>query len=1024
MALVSQFLVHLALLILLLALELPNLLIGVSSATLSITTDREALISLKSQLSNETLNPLSSWNHNSSLCTWTGVLCDRHGQRVTGLDLSGLGLSGHLSPYIGNLSSLQSLQLQNNQLTGVIPDQIGNLFSLRVLNMSSNMLEGNLPSNITYLNKLQILDLSSNKIVSKIPEDISSLKKLKVLKLGRNSLYGAIPTSLGNISSLKNISFGTNFLTGWIPSDLGRLHDLIELDLTLNNLTGTVPPAIYNLSSLINLALAANSLLGEIPQDVGHKLPKLLVFNFCFNKFTGRIPGSLHNLTNIRVIRMASNHLEGTVPPGLGNLPFLHMYNIGYNRIVSSGVRGLDFITSLTNSTHLNFLAIDGNMLEGVIPETIGNLSKDLSKLYMGGNRFNGSIPSSIGRLRGLKLLNLSYNSISGEIPHELGQLEELQELSLAGNKISGGIPNSLGNLLKLNQIDLSRNKLVGEIPISFGNLQNLLYMDLSSNQLNGSIPMEILNLPTLSNVLNLSMNFLSGSIPQVGRLVSVASIDFSSNKLYGGIPSSFSNCLSLEKLFLARNQLSGPIPKALGNVKGLETLDLSSNQLSGTIPIELQNLHVLKLLNLSYNDLEGAIPSGGVFQNLTAVHLDGNRKLCLHFPCMPHGHGRRNVRLYIIIAIVVTLILCLIITLLLYIKNKRVKVTAAASASEELNPHAPMVSYDELRLATEEFSQENLIGVGSFGSVYKGHLSHGTTVAVKVLDTLRTGSLKSFFAECEAMKNSRHRNLVKLITSCSSVDFKNNDFLALVYEYLCNGSLEDWIKGRRKHANGNGLNLMERLNIAIDAACALDYLHNDSELPVVHCDLKPSNILLDEDMTAKVGDFGLARLLIQRSTSQVSISSTHVLRGSIGYIPPEYGWGDKPSAAGDVYSFGIVLLELFSGKSPTDECFTGGLSITRWVQSAFKDKTVQVIDPQLLSLIFHDDPSEGPNPQLYCLDAIVGVAISCTADNPDERIGIRDALRQLKSARDSLLKLSNESPTRETKRYFHVTVK
>ncbi|KHN06513.1 Putative LRR receptor-like serine/threonine-protein kinase [Glycine soja] len=889
--------------------------------------------------------------------------------------------------------------------------------------MSTNMLEGKLPSNTTHLKQLRILDLSSNKIASKIPEDISSLQKLQALKLGRNSLYGAIPASIGNISSLKNISFGTNFLTGWIPSDLGRLHNLIELDLTLNNLTGTVPPVIYNLSSLVNLALAANSLWGEIPQDVGQKLPKLLVFNFCFNKFTGGIPGSLHNLTNIRVIRMASNLLEGTVPPGLGNLPFLRMYNIGYNRIVSSGVRGLDFITSLTNSTHLNFLAIDGNMLEGVIPESIGNLSKDLTKLYMGQNRFNGSIPSSIGRLSGLKLLNLSYNSIFGDIPNELGQLEGLQELSLAGNEISGGIPNSLGNLLKLNQIDLSKNKLVGRIPTSFGNLQNLLYMDLSSNKLDGSIPMEILNLPTLSNVLNLSMNFLSGPIPQIGRLITVASIDFSSNQLFGGIPSSFSNCLSLENLFLARNQLSGPIPKALGDVKGLETLDLSSNQLFGAIPIELQNLHVLKFLNLSYNDLEGVIPSGGVFQNLSAIHLEGNRKLCLYFPCMPHGHGR-NARLYIIIAIVLTLILCLTIGLLLYIKNKRVKVTATAATSEQLKPHVPMVSYDELRLATEEFSQENLLGVGSFGSVYKGHLSHGATVAVKVLDTLRTGSLKSFFAECEAMKNSRHRNLVKLITSCSSVDFKNNDFLALVYEYLCNGSLEDWIKGRRNHANGNGLNLMERLNIAIDVACALDYLHNDSEIPVVHCDLKPSNILLDEDMTAKVGDFGLARSLIQNSTNQVSISSTHVLRGSIGYIPPEYGWGEKPSAAGDVYSFGIVLLELFSGKSPTDECFTGGLSIRRWVQSAMKNKTVQVIDPQLLSLTFHDDPSEGPNLQLNYLDATVGVGISCTADNPDERIGIRDAVRQLKAARDSLLKLSDESPRRDTERYFHVSIK
>ena len=389
----------------------------------------------------------------------------------------------------------------------------------------------------------------------------------------------------------------------------------------------------------------------------------------------------------------------------------------------------------------------------------------------------------------------------------------------------------------------------MGIIPTGLGNLQSLLSMDLSSNQLNGSIPMEILNLPTLRIVLNLSMNSLSGPIPQIGRLSGVASIDFSRNQLDGGIPSSFSNCLSLQKLFLNRNQLSGSIPNALGEVRALETLDLSTNRLSGTIPVELQKLQVLRLLNLSYNDLEGAIPSGGVFQNLSDVYLEGNENLCMQSPCVNHGEGR-NVRRYIIVAIAVALVLCLTIGSILYIKSRKVKVASSSlSPSEQLKPLAPMISYDELRLATEEFNQENTLGVGSFGSVYKGNLSHGTTVAVKVLDTLRTGSLKSFFAECEAMKNSRHRNLVKLITSCSSVDFKNNDFRALVYEYLCNGSLEDWIKGKRKHANGNGLNLMERLKIAIDVACALDYLHNDSEIPVVHCDLKPSNILLDADI-------------------------------------------------------------------------------------------------------------------------------------------------------------------------------
>lgn len=178
----------------------------------------------------------------------------------------------------------------------------------------------------------------------------------------------------------------------------------------------------------------------------------------------------------------------------------------------------------------------------------------------------------------------------------------------------------------------------------------------------------------------------MSGPIPQIGRLSGVASIiDFSSNQLDGDIPSSFSNCLSLENLFLTRNQLSGSIPKALGEVRGLETLNLSSNQLSGTIPVELQNLQVLRLLNFSYNDLEGDIPSGGVFQNLSAVHLEGNGNLCLQAPCVNRGEGRRNIRHYIIVAVSVALALCLTIGSILYIKIRKVKVSSSSSSSEQL---------------------------------------------------------------------------------------------------------------------------------------------------------------------------------------------------------------------------------------------------------------------------------------------------------------------------------------------------
>ncbi|XP_010515035.1 PREDICTED: probable LRR receptor-like serine/threonine-protein kinase At3g47570 [Camelina sativa] len=215
-------------------------------------------------------------------------------------------------------------------------------------------------------------------------------------------------------------------------------------------------------------------------------------------------------------------------------------------------------------------------------------------------------------------------------------------------------------------------------------------------------------------------------------------------------------------------------------------------------------------------------------------------------------------------------------------------------------------ISYGDLRNATDGFSSSNIVGSGSFGTVFKALLSTDVTiVAVKVLNMERHGAMKSFMAECESLKDIRHRNLVKLLSACASIDFQGNEFRALIYEFMPNGSLDMWLhreEVEEVHSPSRTLTLIERLNIAVDVASVLDYLHVHCHEPIAHCDLKPSNILLDDDLTAHVSDFGLARLLLKFDQESFfnQLSSAGV-RGTIGYAAPEYGMGGQPSIHGDV---------------------------------------------------------------------------------------------------------------------------
>ncbi|XP_073101199.1 uncharacterized protein [Elaeis guineensis] len=979
-------------------------------------TDLLALLAFKDGITSDPSGVLSTWNATTHFCGWEGVTCGRkHQQRVIALDLSSRGLVGSLTPAIGNLTFLRKINLQNNSFFDSIPSHIGHLHRLQRLNLSFNSFVRGIPVELSNCSDLRRLDLSNNPLAGRIPHELRSLTKLEYLLLETNNITGVIPPWIGNLSSLYALTLYSNSLEGSIPEELGNLANLRFFQVSANLLSGIIPLRLYNFSYLYLFNVAGNQLQGSLPPTLGNTLPRLNYLCLGGNRFEGPIPASLGNATRIVDLDVYENNFSGQVPSNLGRLQGLYHINLGSNQLEASHANGWAFIDSLTNCSFLQILGLNINLLGGILPKSITNLSIELQLLTVESNHISGNIPSGIENLFNLYALGFENNLLTGNIPEDIGKLHMLQVLSLGRNRLTGTLPSSLGNLTQLNRLYLDSNAFEGPIPSSLGNLQHLADLHLSQNNLSGSIPNEIFNLSFLSNYMDFSDNYLTGELPlDVGSMVNVRALVFSGNKLSGEIPGTFGNCEVLEYLFVDNNFLQGTIPPSLGDIKALEYLDLSHNNLSGPIPELLENLHLLEYLNLSFNHLDGAVPTKGIFNNAPAISLIGNYGLCggipeLHFPACPKKSSEKSGRSHLVRVLIpmISAILCLTLIFLLvflYWKQKPRKDTRSSASS--LDDKYPKISYRELAEATDGFSSTNLIGTGRYGLVYKGSLLHDdAAVAVKVFNLQQLGAIKSFIAECDALRIIRHRNLVKIITLCSSVDFRGDDFKALVFEFMPNGSLEDWLHpGINEQRMMNSLNLLQRLNIAIDVAEALDYLHHNCQPPVVHCDLKPGNVLLDADMVARVGDFGLAKILCEAMSMslQNSANSTDVIRGTIGYVAPEYGAGGQISTSGDVYSYGFLLLEIFTGKRPVDDAFRNGLTLDSFVKMAFPDRIEEIIDPLLL-IQDDDDPRGSTTRSLHqCLVAVIRVGLLCSTLSPGERMNMRDVATEMHAIRNA----------------------
>uniref|UniRef100_A0A0E0DT82 non-specific serine/threonine protein kinase n=1 Tax=Oryza meridionalis TaxID=40149 RepID=A0A0E0DT82_9ORYZ len=680
--------------------------------------------------------------------------------------------------------------------------------------------------------------------------------------------WDGIMCTNGRVTTLRLSSVS---LQGTLSSSIGQLGQLTYLDLSFNiNLGGLLPAEIGNLGELTTLILAGCSFTGNIPIAIGN-LRKLGFLALNSNKFSGGIPSSIGVLTNLLWLDLADNQLTGSVPISTSTSP------------------GLD---QLVKTQHFHF---NKNQLTGTLTGLF-NSNMTLIHILFDSNKFSGSIPAEVGTVSTLEVLRLDRNGFTGAIPATIGSLVKLNELNLANNKLTGSVPD-LSNMTNLNVVDLSNNTFDPSVaPSWFTSLTSLASVSIVSGSLSGQVPKGLFTLPTLQQVLA-GNPFCAEQDPNnrafCSRQLQNASPYSTSMEKCGSAqcsdgqnvnPASCGCAFSYNGKMVFRAPFFVDLVSSTSFQLLESTMATKLNLLPGSVA--LSDIHFN-----SDNYLEVQVklfPTSGVTFNLSELTRIGS-SLSNQIYKPPANFGPY-----------------------FFIADPYAPLAASWAAGQKDSGGAPQLkgarffSFDELKICTNNFSDNHEIGSGGYGKVYRGILGDGTRVAIKRADRNSMQGAVEFKNEIELLSRVHHRNLVSLIGFC----YEQGEQM-LVYEYISNGTLRENLTG-----SGTYLDWKKRLRIALGSARGLAYLHELADPPIIHRDIKSTNILLDDNLKAKVADFGLSKLVADTEKGHVSTQ----VKGTLGYLDPEYYMTQQLSEKSDVYSFGVVMLELVSGRQPIEK--------------------------------------------------------------------------------------------------------